>query len=208
MILTENKFYANANWSDPCELTEVPDSNMVELFDQNGYRLTHLEVLYGESNQQLPVEHRKEMTIKKDWFVQEEKTSGAVLNHAALFERKGYDGEALNQLKEWAKINNTLYKLVRYRSKWGIDFSMDYTDQDGNALEVLHYEFDGFDYSEILEMKLKLEPLILSTDWEFAAKKLLSQKDKWHHLDFFAQSDYKCAFFGLGSERFKMVAWE
>jgi hypothetical protein len=208
MILTENKFYVNPNWNVPCELSEVPGPHMIELFDQNGYRLTHLEVLYGESNFQMSVAHRKEMTIKKDWFIQEEKTSGAVLNHAALFERKGYEGDALNQLKEWAKINNTLYKLIRYRSKWGIDFSMDYTDEYGNALEVLHYEFDGFDYSEIQEMKLKLEPLILSTDWEFAAKKLLLQKDKWHHLDFFAQSDYKCTFFGLGSERFKMVAWE
>jgi hypothetical protein len=208
MILTKNEFYPNVNWSVPCESKEVPGPCMVELFDQNGYRLTHLEVLYGESNHQLSVAHRKEMTIKKDWFIQEEKSTGAVLNHAALFERKGYEGDALNQLKAWAKINNTLYKLIRYRSKWGIDFSMDYTDPDGNALEVLHYEYDGFDYTEIQEMKLKLEPLILTTDWEFAAKKLLHQKDKWHHLDFFAQSDYKCAFFGLGSERFKMVAWE
>lgn len=208
MILTENIFYNNAEWTIPCELKEVPGPHMVELFDQNGYRMTHLEVLYGESNKQMPVAHRKEMTIKKEWFIQEEKMTGAVLNHAALFERKSYGGEALTQLKSWANINNTLYKLIRYRSKWGIDFSMDYTDKFGNAFEVLHYEFDGFDYSEIQEMKLKLEPMILTTDWDFAAKKLLQQKDQWHHLDFFAQSDFKCSFFGLGSERFKMVAWE
>jgi hypothetical protein len=208
MRLTANQFYTNMNWDLPIHQTEIPGPEMVELFDQNGYRLTHLEVLYGEANHQLPVAHRNELCIKKTWFEQEEKTTGAVLNHAALFERKGYAGEARAQLNAWAKSNNMLYKLVRYRSKMGVDFSMDYVDEEGNAFEILHYEYDGFNYEEIREMKQQLEPVLLNTDWEFAARSLLKKKDEWHHLEFFAQSDYKCAFFGLGPERFKMVSWE
>jgi hypothetical protein len=50
--------------------------------------------------------------------------------------------------------------------------------------------------------------MFLNQDWEAAAKELLRRKQEWHDLDFFTQSDYKCAFFGLPSERFKMVAWQ
>jgi len=209
ITLVSEEFYKNQNWSTALNEPDFqPGPWWVELFDQNGYRMTHLEVIYAARNGQLPIKHRHEDTIKKDWFVQSVKTTGAVLNHAALFERKGFEGEALDQLKVWANSNNTLYKLVRYRGKWGIDFSIDYVDGEGNAMEIFHYEFDGFNLDEIQEMKEKLEPLVLNTDWDDAAKALLKRKDEWHHLDFFTQSDWKCAFFGLPSERFKMIAWE
>lgn len=203
------KFYKNATWTKPInDLGFIPGPHYIELFDQNGYRMTQLETIYAFTNNQPPVNHRSEKTIKKEWFTQVYKDTGAVLNHAALFERKGYSGEALKQLKDWARTNNTLYKLIKYKPKWGIDFSMDYVDQEGNAFEILHYEFDGFDLNEIEEMKLKLEPIVLSIDWDDAAKKVLARKSEWINLDFFAQSDWKCSFFGLGSERFKMVGWE
>lgn len=209
LTLTTEEFYRNQNWGKALAIPElIPTGKWVELFDQNGYRMTDLEVLYAIRNQQLPIKHRHENTIKKTWIEQEEKLTGAVLNHAALFERKGYEEEALAQLIKWAEKNNTLYKLVRYRGKWGIDFSIDYVDQEGNAMEIFHYEFDGFNLDEITEMKVKLEKIILNTDWEDAAKALLKRKDEWHSLDFFGQSDWKCAFFGLPSERFKMIAWE
>jgi len=50
--------------------------------------------------------------------------------------------------------------------------------------------------------------VINSIDFEQAGRDLLKYKDKWHHLDFFAQSDWKCDFFGIPKERFKMVIWE
>lgn len=206
---TGEQFFPNANWGKPIkDLTYVPGPHYVELFDQNGYRLTLLEGIYADVNDQPPTYHREERSLKKEWFTQEYRDTGAVINHAALFERKGYEGEALEQLNVWAKQNNTLYKLIKYRPKWGIDFSIDYVDAEGNAFEVLHYEFDGFILDEIQEMKLKLEPIITNTDWDNAAKALLTRKSEWHGLDFFAQSDWKCSFFGLGSERFKMVAWD
>ena len=46
-----------------------------------------------------------------------------------MFERKGYTGAALDQLTEWAKKNNLIYKLIAIRPKWGLDFSIDYVDK-------------------------------------------------------------------------------
>jgi hypothetical protein len=53
-----------------------------------------------------------------------------------------------------------------------------------------------------------IEPKLLAIDWEDAGKQLLKRKDEWHSLDFFAQSDWKCNYFNLLPERFKMVAWK
>jgi hypothetical protein len=148
------------------------------------------------------------IALKSEWFTQPSKTHGAVINHALLFERKGYTGAALAQLHAWAQKIPLLYKVIRLRPKWGLDFSMDWADDSGNVFEVFHYEFDSFDYSEIQDIKLQLDEKLLHTDWNAAAQELLRRKSEWHHLGFFEQSDYKCAFFGLPSERFKMVAWE
>ena len=67
--LLENSFYSNANWEQPLRLQSVPGPETIRLFDQNGYRLTDLEVLYAEANQQLAAAHRTERVLKKDWFL-------------------------------------------------------------------------------------------------------------------------------------------
>lgn len=204
-----NEFYKNATWDQPIsDLGIKPGPHYVELFDQNGYRLTPLEGLYSHANKQPATLHRSEYSLKKDWFTQEYADTGAVLNHGALFERKGYSGEAREQLNIWAQDNNLLYKLLRYRPKWGIDFSVDYVDVDGNAFEIVHYEYDGFVLEEILEAKDRVESIVSNTDWNDAAKELIKRKSEWINLEFFEMSDYKCNYFGLGSERFKLVAWE
>ena len=94
------------------------------------------------------------------------------------------------------------------RPKWGLDFSMDYADYDGNVFEILHWEYDGFDYDEIQAAKLTAQDKFCMIDWDHAGQQVLAHKDQWHHLDFFAQSDWKCNFFGIQRERFKMVIWQ
>ena len=161
-------------------------------------------------NDRRPLEHRGKhrMAIKQDWFTQNHKIEGAVLNHSLLFERKGYCVAALEQLERWAKDLPLLYKITAMRPKWGLDFSMDWVDRDGNAFEILHWEFDGFSYEEIMSAKKMIEPILLGIDFEQAGKDMLKNKEQWHHLDFFEQSDWKCAFFGIPKECFKMVIWE
>ena len=201
ITLTENQFYTNRTWDVPLVVNKphvYRSPQWVDLFDQNGYRLTILEDEYAIRNNQKSIKHGHEMCLRKDWFTQESVTTGVHINHAFLFERKGYSGAALEQLKGFAKENNLLYKLVNYIGKWGVDFSMDYVDVAGNTLELLHFEFDSYNLDEILEIKSKVENIVLKVDWQDAASYLIKNKDKWHHLDFFAQSDWKCNYFGLG----------
>lgn len=203
-------FDPNPYWTNALEQKEPPDVASLALFDQNGYDLSDLEIAYSRVNSDWSSVHRNytHIALKRPWFEQKPKIEGSVLNHALIFERKGYRGAALEQLETWAQQMPLLWKVARIRPKWGLDFSIDWADTQGNVFEILHYEYDSFDYDEIVAVKKQLEHLIQTTNWDKSAATLLERKSEWHHLDFFAQSDYKCSFFGLGPERFKMVLWE
>lgn len=210
ITLTDNQFHTNRTWTRPLNWDSLPSnsSELVELFDQNGYRLTKLESHYAGANNHLTVNHRHEVSLRQDWFVDDRPLTGPHLNHAYLFERKGYEGEALEQLKEFAKQTSLIHKLVNYRGKWGIDFSMDYVDTFGNSMELLHFEYDSYFISEIQEIKGIAEEVIAKVDWEAAARYFLIRKYEWIDLEFFEQSKYKTDYFGLPAERFKINAWE
>ena len=210
LVLTNNQLNPEGYWSNAIgKLVFSPAAEDLALFDQNGYDLTELEKEFASANEATPKPHRSHRTaLKQDWFTQEPKDVGALLNHSLMFERKGYKGAALVQLKYWAVDLPRVHQLISMRPKWGLDFSMDWVDHDGNAFEVLHWEFDGFNYEEIEEMKELVQPKIKEIDWDDAGLRILKHKDEWHHLDFFAQSDWKCNYFRIPKERFKMVIWK
>ena len=209
MKLSSNIFNPDGFWINPIPNNYLPRISDLGLFDQNGYDLSPLELKYSQANDCSTKKHRKHRTaIKSPWFIQKPVKQGAHLNHSLLFERKAYRGAALEQLESWAKELPLLQKIIAMRPKWGLDFSMDYADQEGNSFEVLHWEWDSFNYQEVQEIKQRIEPKLESIDWEDAAKKLLERKEEWHSLDFFGQSDYKCNYFGVPKEQFKMVLWK
>jgi hypothetical protein len=210
LVLTDNQFNPEGYWSLPmAKLVYLPTPEDVDLFDQNGYDLTILEQHFAYGNWTKPKRHRDHIrALKNDWFTQDVAAEGPVLNHSLLFERKAYAGEALEQLKYWARTLPLIYKLIAIRPKWGLDFSMDYVDRAGNSFEILHWEWDSFSCDEINIIKQEIEPVLKNTDWRDAANQLIKYKEKWHHLDFFAQSDWKCDYFGVPKERFKMVIWK
>lgn len=217
--LTESRFWENSTWGKPIP-TYRPgtfrSSQWVDLFDQDGYRLSFLEQEYSQANSQLYTSHADEKSLRKIWMKQPETTTGAHINHALLFERKGYSGEALEQLKKLATENNLIYKLINYRGKWGVDFNLDYVNAEGTVFELYHYEYDSFSFDEISEIKESIEKLALNTDWNNAAKELLKRKDEWWDLDVFQQSDWKSDFFGVKSDarsqrpvdKYKLITWE
>jgi hypothetical protein len=178
----------------------------VRIFDQNGYILTDLEQKYYNSL----TKHRGpwEYSFQKPWFTQKYKIEGAILNHAMLLQRKGFANDAYDQLVELAKSLPLVWKVAKIRPKWGLDFSIDWTDQEGNVFEILHWEWDAFSFDIVEERKYIYENKFLNMDWDHVAQQMLQKKDEWHHLDFFAQSDWKCDYLGIEHEQFKMVCWE
>ena len=210
ITLTDNQFDSNGYWDQPiAKILYQPTIDDLDLFDQNGYDLTPLEQHFAYGNRAKPKKHREHLrALKEDWFIQQPATEGAHLNHSLLFERKGYTGAALEELKFWARTLPLVNKVIALRPKWGLDFSMDYVDREGRAFEVLHWEWDSFNYDETQYIKQTVEPVLLAIDWKDAAQQILDHKEEWYTLDFFAQSRWKCKYFGIPEERFKMVAWQ
>lgn len=207
--ITSNEFDPAPYWGEAIDKIFPPLACDVALFDQNGYDLTEIEQRYAVANQAPISRHREHRTaLKQEWLTQPEKLEYAVLNHCLLFERKGYTGAALAQLQSWANNLPLLNKITSIRPKWGLDFSMDYVDREGNAFEILHWEFDGFEYEPIQERKILYQEKFANTDWDHAGQQLLKKKQQWHSLSFFEQSDWKCAYFGIENEQFKQVIWE
>jgi len=210
ITLSDNQFDSNGYWDQPiAKILYQPTIDDLDLFDQNGYDLTPLEQHFAYGNRSKPKKHRDHLrALKEDWFTQMPRTEGAHLNHSLLFERKGYTGAALEELKFWARTLPLVNKVIALRPKWGLDFSMDYVDREGRVFEVLHWEWDSFNYDETQYIKQTVEPVLLAIDWKDAAQQILDHKEEWYTLDFFAQSRWKCKYFGIPEERFKMVAWQ
>lgn len=208
-IILHNTFFdSNMYWSSPIEdENNLLDVNGVDLFDQNGYHLTKIEQLYAEVNGYPLKERRHETVLRQDWMEMKNATNHSHFNHCDLFERKGYSGEALEQLKRVAPQNPILWKLIKMKPKYGIDVSIDYVDTQGNVFEVFHYEWDSFSYDAVVEKKKQIEDFVIFKDWDNVATELLERKNEWYDLEFFEQSKWRTDYFGLSPEKFKQVIW-
>jgi hypothetical protein len=213
LVLTGARLDPNGYLTQPIYLIQPclyrPHKHDVELFDQGGYDLTALEQRYYLDNQIPFAQHRHRRTARLHWFYQDgAKQSGALINHAMLLQRYGYAGAALEQLERWAQDCPSYYKVSRIRPKWGYDFSIDYVGTDGVVFEILHFEYDQFEYEPVQERLEEHQRLFQSIDWDDAGRSMLAHKDQWYHLPFRAQSDWKCAYFGVIKENYGQVIWQ
>lgn len=209
LVLTNNIWNSEGYWNTALPGYFAPKIDHVKLFDQVAFDLCDLEQMYAKiNNAPLGKFGPYRASIQQPWFDQSDKIEGTVLNHSNLFERKGYTGEALSQLKMWTKHFPLIWQLIRVRPKWGLDFSMDYVDCYGNCLEILHWEYDGYNHDAMLEIKSKIESALYNIDWEDAGKRVLAKKGEWGSLEYTEQCDWKCDYFGVPREQYQMSAWE
>jgi len=206
--LSQNNFNHQRTWGTAIENMVCPHPDMLERFDQSGYDLCKLEQEYAKANLGSHDYMRYKACIKQDWFLKETEHKGVHINHSDLYERKGYHGYALEQLTHWVPGNNLLWKMIKLKPKWGIDISIDYVDDQGNVMELFHYEWDDTKLETVLDKKEIIELIIENNDWEDVAKTKLLRKDEWAHLDFTGQSEWTTKFLGLPKERFKLVPWK
>ena len=210
ITLSKNNFNPNPHYTLPIDLDESIDlKSTIDTFDQNGFDLTDLEILYAKKmDLDIKKVRHTHFVLKDDWFTAEPTDRGCHINHAVIFERKGFSGAAKEQMIGLADKCPLIHKVLQIKPKWGLDFSVDYADAQGNVFEVLHWEWDTFNFEEIQQKKKQMDVFLLGQDWDKMAKQLLERKEEWYKLGFFEQSDYKTKFFGIEKERFKMVIWK
>jgi len=208
--ITNNQHDPDPYWETPIPswLLDKFTRDDIALFDQNGYDMTVVEQCYAMWSGYQPQPHRIKYTNKVPWMEETEiSNEGPHLNHCDLYMRRGFAGEALDQIQFLAQKQPIFNKLAAMRPKWGVDISIDYADLQENVFELLHFEWDSFKIHEVYLMKEYVEARIKDVDWDFHANQMLSRKEEWKNLDFFAQSDWKQAYWGLPKEQFKEVIW-
>jgi hypothetical protein len=182
--------------SKPIEDKLVGETTM-QFFDKDGYELNKLEQLYYEANDVNISEKHLWHTANHVWWIvdDEPKSRGPVIDHSLINTRWAYSGEAKEQLLDWVDKKPELRKLLMIQPKWGIDFSLDWID-DEEAFELFHIELDRFSFSAINHYRTSAEALILGMDWEAAGQEVKRRKDEWIELSSDDQSDWKVQQFG------------
>ncbi len=127
------------------------------------------------------------------WFELERDDLGLILDHSMFLCRASYEGEAEAQLKELKSSIPTADYLLRTRRKWGFDFALDAVES-GTVYEVLHVEYDNYDYEEFKNRMICFEYAVRHTDWRDAAHRVWAQRDQWQNLTGFDQNHWKAEY--------------
>ena len=105
-----------------------------------------------------------------------------------------YERDAAEQLKELKSSMPLADYLLRTRRKWGFDFALDAITDDGTVYEVLHVEYDHYNYDVFKNRMISFEYSVRHIDWNDAARRVWSQRDQWQNLKGFDQNHWKAEY--------------
>lgn len=175
-------------------------------FDADGFQLNPLEQSYYTRNN-IPVQECLGVfAAQYNWLSIDSKQPNFVVDHSFVVTRCEYTSDARQQLEEWAKRNPWLRKFLLLKPKWGIDFALEYYNNE-NYIEVLHIERDYNSYQEAQEQKEYFESRLTNMDWNEVAQTLLKMQDKWVHLEGMARNDWKANYLGFGRAEHTLKAF-
>ena len=177
-----------SHWSWEIDRSEAPTRELVCPCDIHGYVLSKLEIEYSWINS-ADWRHTNHV-LSKSWLSYTD-TGNVVLDHALIFERKAYDGSAKRQIESWAKINPVIGKLLQIKPLWGFSLSLDHADAEGNVFEVYHVEQHGHNIDRIESAREHVSSLVIGTDWDMIARKMLALRDRWQGLPLLEQRKWR-----------------
>lgn len=166
-----------------------------QYYDKDGFELNVAEQRFY-SAMGYPIWHSilNHHCWQEPWFELENRSSNLILDHSMFLCRCSYDREAAEQLLEIKTTQPLADYLLRSRRKWGFDFALDAVAYDGTVYEILHVEYDNYDYEKFKNRMINFEWTVRHTDWLDAARRIWAQRDQWQHLVGFEQNHWKAEY--------------
>ena len=177
---------------------ELLSNSNCMFYDKDGFELTTLEKEYYSTNgyNNCLKNFLNHTCFQEQWF-ELTTNDNFILDHSLILHRCSFKGDAKEQLKDSLKKLPRLSYLLQCPTKWGLDFSLDYVNNNGELVEVLHIEYDTKSYNEFLNYKLYFESFVLTTDWNYFANFLFNKKEEWIYLVGFEQNNWKARQLGF-----------
>ena len=169
----------------------------MDYFDRDGFELNELEqALYKRNDVNIGEHHLNHTANHVGWIERTEDDDPRIMiDHSCLQQRHNYIGEGRIALQIAAAKRKELNKLLAIVPKWGIDFNIDYVD-DNTVMELFHVEIDRRNYSQIMDEKYLAETLILRTNWVDVARIFNKKRSEWEQLAADDQIEWKVRYLG------------
>jgi hypothetical protein len=183
--------------SNPVCSNPVTDIEQQDFFyyDKDGFELNTAErKFYAVMNYPINNPILNHTCWQEPWLELMINDHRLILDHSMFLCRCSYDHGALEQLQKLKSQIPQADLLIKTKPKWGFDFALDAVDNQGSIYEVLHIEYDNYEYNEFCKHLDKFESTISQIDWYHASKKILENKQHWQTLKSFAQNDWKAQF--------------
>ena len=160
-------------------------------YDKDGFELNKAEQKFYAANRLPLINCLNHLCWQEPWFELEQKNHRLILDHSMFLCRANYTGDALQQLEKLKPQIPTADLIIRTRQKWGFDFALDAVSDDGTVYEVLHIEYDNYDYDIFLDQMQSFDFTVRHTDWQDSALLIWDKRSEWQHLKGFEQNHWK-----------------
>ncbi len=166
--------------------------NDFQYYDKDGFELCIAEQKFYAA-MKYPIDNPilNHTCWQEPWFELEKNVDRLILDHCIFLCRCNYDEDAEKQLSLLKKTVPQADLLLRTKRKWGFDFALDAVSEDGTVYEVLHIEYDNYNYDEFKKRMMIFEWAVRHTDWHDAAQKVWDHRDSWQNLKGFDQNHWK-----------------
>ena len=175
-----------------CEYTvDHLSTSDFQYYDKDGFELNLAEQKFYRA-MDFPINYPllNHTCWQQPWFELERNDLDLILDHSMFLCRCSYERDAAEQLKKLKDSVPFADYLLRTKRKWGYDFALDAV-REGTTFEVIHVEYDHNDFDYFRNHMLNFEWIVRHTDWQNAADRIWSQRDKWQHLKGFDQNHWK-----------------
>jgi hypothetical protein len=183
---------SNPSCSKSVENLQIDD---FQYYDKDGFELNLAEQKFYQAMGfpiELPILNHH--CWQEPWFELEQGKHNLILDHSMFLCRCSYEGDAEDQLRTLKSQIPLADYLLRTKCKWGFDFALDSVTEDNTVYEVLHIEYDNYDYENFKNRMLQFEWTVRHTDWFDAAKSIWENKNQWEHLSGFNQNHWKAKY--------------